>query len=245
MLRNILFFSDIDDTLMQTARKTDFDRPTVAGAKNKEGNDHSFFYEGTKRLIEALMASNITFIPTTARNLDSYRRTVFFADRRIDYAILNFGGTILHRGQIDNDWHEKMQASYARVEPLKDVYEALETTLQASGLQVVNKIIDGYYLSIYNKFALDDETVLTALSETLKAFLEDRKDFYLYENGNSFGILPHFLNKKFAAEELITRHDALLTIGAGDNLSDLQFMQLADFQLVPSGSFIDQKKLRQ
>lgn len=242
MLRNILFFSDIDDTLMQTARKTDFSRSTVVGAKNREGKDHSFFYEGTKRLIEALMAADITFIPTTARNVESYRRTVFYADLRIEYAILNFGGTILRRGKIDAEWDARMREAYGKLEPLSALFADLEAQLDAAGLHVVTKIIDDYYISLYNKYALDDRSMLTDLKALLNAFVAARPDFYLYENSNSFAVLPQCLNKRFAAEALIRRHDAILTIGAGDNPTDLPFMQLADFQLVPTGSLIDRMR---
>ncbi|MDQ7085455.1 MAG: hypothetical protein Q9M36_11240 [Sulfurovum sp.] len=44
---------------------------------------------------------------------------------------------------------------------------------------------------------------------------------------------PHFLNKKFAVAYLIEEYKPILTLGAGDNISDLDFMNLADFKIVP------------
>jgi hypothetical protein len=80
--------------------------------------------------------------------------------------------------------------------------------------------------------------MIKKIRESLKTFLCEEKDFYLYENGNSFALLPHFLNKKFAVEHLIKIHKPLLTIGAGDNISDLDFMQSADFKFLPDKCFI-------
>jgi len=45
--------------------------------------------------------------------------------------------------------------------------------------------------------------------------------------------LPNFLNKKFAVEHLIKVHNPILTLGAGDNSTDLDFMNLTDFKIVP------------
>ena len=90
MPNRIFFFSDIDDTLIQTKRKTDFNKKTIVGAYDKNGDENSFFYEGTKIFIDTIIKSNITFIPTTARNLNSYKRTIFYNNKAIKYAILKF-----------------------------------------------------------------------------------------------------------------------------------------------------------
>lgn len=234
MPSRIFFFSDIDDTLMQTKRKTDFTQNTVVGGYTKEGKENSFFYEGTKLLIDTLIASNITFIPTTARNRDSYDRTVFAKEKAIKYVILNFGGMILIDGEIDQEWEEKMNASYTKIISLENLYKHLNNHMVSVNVELIVKIIDNFYISIYNKFNLDNESILTEVKEHLNAFLEGYTDFYLYENDNSFAILPNFLNKKFAVEYLIKKNNPILTLGAGDNISDLDFMNLSSFRLIPN-----------
>ena len=142
MPSRIFFFSDIDDTLMQTKRKTDFTQSTVVGGYTKEGEENSFFYEGTKLLIDTLIASNITFVPTTARNRDSYERTVFAKEKAIKYVILNFGGTILIDGKIDQEWEEKMNASYAKIISIENLYKQLNNQLVYMNVDLIVKIID-------------------------------------------------------------------------------------------------------
>lgn len=234
MPNRIFFFSDIDDTLMQTRRKTDFTQNTVVGAYTKDGEESSFFYEGTKLLIDTLIASNITFIPTTARSRDSYERTVFGQEKAIKYVILNFGGMILTDCEIDKEWEEKMNTSYSKIISLENLYKQLNNYMASVNIELTVKIIDNFYISIYNKFNLDNESVLTEAREHLNTFLGGYTDFYLYENDNSFAILPNFLNKKFAVQYLIEKNNPILTLGAGDNISDLDFMNLSSFRLVPN-----------
>jgi trehalose-6-phosphatase len=65
--------------------------------------------------------------------------------------------------------------------------------------------------------------------------------FYIYQNDASFGILPNFLNKKFAVEYILNRDKPSLVLSAGDNISDLDFMKLAHFSILPKGSSLENK----
>lgn len=235
MHNKILFFSDIDDTLIQTRRKTDFTKNTVVASYNKHGEEGSFFYEGTKVFLDSLIQSNINFIPTTARNLDSYTRTIFYSNKKIKYAILNFGGLILIDNKIDNKWQNKIKKDYSLIRTIGEILENLLATCKEENLDLRVKVIDDFYISIYNQNNLDNQQILSKIKNILGDFIKKYNDYYLYENGNSFGILPHFLDKKYAVKYLIDKLDPILTIGAGDNQNDLGFMQLADFKLLPRG----------
>jgi len=233
MPNRICFFSDLDDTLIQTKRKTDFNKKVVVGSYTKEGDENSFFYEGTKIFIDKIIESNINFIPTTARNLESYKRTVFFKNEKIQYVILNFGGLILFNNQEYTNWSKIIEEKYQQIKPMDRVCEELNSLLEKEKVDVQVKIIDNYYISIYNKYNLDDKNTLNVIRDTLNIFIQKNSDFYVYENDNSFGILPNFLNKQYAVEYLIKKLEPILTIGAGDNISDLDFMQLTNFKLLP------------
>ncbi|MFK5976868.1 MAG: HAD family hydrolase [Sulfurovum sp.] len=233
MPNKIFFFSDIDDTLIQTRRKTDFTKETVVGGYTKDGEENSFFYKGTKLFIDTIIKSGMTFIPTTARNMDSYDRTILSKDKNIKYAILNFGGVVLIDGKVDEDWQKQIMQEYNKILSMQEVYKILQKELMRANVELVIKVLDEFYLSIYNKFNLNNKGVLNSVREILNEFLEIYTDFYLYENDNSFAILPKCLNKKFAVEYLIERYNPILTLGAGDNISDMDFMNLADFKIIP------------
>ncbi len=238
MPKRIMFFSDIDDTLIQTKRKTDFQRKTIVGSYNKNGEEGSYFYEGTKIFIDTLIDSNINFIPTTARNLGSYKRTVFYNNLKIKYAILNFGGLILCNNEIDTQWGKNISQKYSTLISLDILLGDLNKYVKNHNLNLEIKIIDSYYISIYNRENLDNVSILKKIKECLALFIIENNQFYIYENDNSFGILPNFLNKSLAVEYLIKKHQPILTIGAGDNISDLAFMNCTDFKLSPVNCFI-------
>ena len=233
MSNRICFFSDLDDTLIQTKRKTDFNKKVIVGSYTKEGAENSYFYEGTKIFVDNIIESGINFIPTTARNLDSYKRTVFFNNKEIKHVILNFGALIIFEDEEDENWSNIIKLQYSKVKSMILLCSELNLLLKNEELDLVVKIIDSYYISVYNKNDLDNLDVIEKIRNTLNLFVVDNPDFYVYENDNSFGILPNFLNKKFAVEYLMEKLSPILTIGAGDNISDLDFMKLADFKLLP------------
>ncbi len=238
MPKRIMFFSDIDDTLIQTKRKTNFQKKTIVGSYNKNGEEGSFFYEGTKIFIDTLIDSNINFIPTTARNLGSYKRTVFYNNQKIKHAILNFGGLILYNNKIDIQWEKIISQNYSILKSLDIVICELDKHVEKHNLNLEIKIIDSYYISIYNRENLDNVAILKKIKECLASFIIENNQFYIYENDNSFGILPNFLNKSLAVEYLIKKNEPILTIGAGDNISDLAFMKCTDFKLSPVNCLI-------
>lgn len=233
MPNRIYFFSDIDDTLIQTKRKTDFSQSTVVASYNKGGEESSFFYEGVKIFVDTIINSGISFIPTTARNFDSYKRTIFFNNPKIKNAILNFGGLILVDNKVDQNWEKRIKEKYTHILPLTNISNLLLEILDKNNLDLEIKIIDNYYISIYNRNSLDNIEILKKIINTLTQFINRYPEFYLYQNGNSFGILPNFLNKKFAVEYLIIKYKPIMSIGAGDNKSDLDFMKLTTFKMMP------------
>lgn len=233
MTNKIFFFCDIDDTLIQTKRKTDFTKSTIVGAYTKEGEENSFYYEGTKLFIDTLLKAGITVIPTTARNFDSYNRTTLAKEKEIIYVILNFGGTILINGKIDKEWQDKMNLAYSKILLMQTVSLKVEKALEKTNIELVIKIPDGFYVSIYNKFHLNDKKVLKSIDTILNKFLKEHTDFYLYKNDNSFALLPNFLNKEFGVKYLKEKYNPILTLGAGDNESDLAFMNQTDFKIIP------------
>lgn len=243
----IFLFSDLDDTLMQTTRKTDFSRETIVGGYNKDGDVSSYIYKNNKEFLDKIMMSgHFEFIPTTARNLESYSRTIFYKNYKFEYAILNFSGVIIKDNRIDTHWESKIKNHFFKL-PL-NIIELLQLTerffyenLDKQYMPDI-KNIDNQYISIYNKKFREDTKMSKLVGTVITNFIFKfnlNKDFYVYKNDASFGILPKFLNKKNGVEYIIERYNPLLTIGAGDNVSDLDFMNLSDFSLVPRKSTLN------
>jgi hydroxymethylpyrimidine pyrophosphatase-like HAD family hydrolase len=231
MDNKILFFTDIDDTLIQTKRKTDFNLSCEVAGLNRESNPHSYIYSGVKEFVDSLIDSGVIFIPTTARNYESYSRTIFKKNSRISNYILNFGAEVYINNTLDEVWNQRILDNYSQI----DLDLILNETINLlSEFELNIKSIDNYYISIHNKKGQDDNELNSRLDSILKEFLSTKSNFYLYRNDNSFAILPNFLNKSFAVEYILSKYKPLLTIGAGDNINDLHFMDRCHFQLMPT-----------
>jgi len=246
----IFIFSDMDDTLIQTTRKTDFTKETSLFVVDREGQPISYIYSGIEKLLKATMNNpNISVVPTTARSIESYARTRFTTDQsfadKIDYAILNFGAVILKRGEIDTLWQEEMNGKYNSLKiSIESMYQKMMDLMQESfgknhGLKI--RLIEGFYVDILNKKNKLDTHYNQQIQTLLETLLQEQSEYYLYINGPSFALLPHFLNKSIAVKHLIEKYQPILSIGAGDNKNDLEFMFESDFLLIPNQSYNSQQ----
>ncbi|KIM10033.1 MAG: hypothetical protein KU38_08325 [Sulfurovum sp. FS08-3] len=241
----IFIFSDMDDTLIQTTRKTNFDKDTTVFVVDNEGQPISHIYRSVEKLLRLGMQNpDIVIIPTTARSLESYRRTAFYTDpsyaAHIEYAILNFGGVILNNGVVDRDWQEFIITKYNNLSTkIEIMYDNIILLMSKKfsmehGLKI--RLIDGLYVDVLNKKDKLDTAYNHTIEQILREYLKESEEYYLYVNGPSFALLPRFLNKSLAVKHLLEKYKPLLSIGAGDNTNDLDFMFETDFLIVPNRS---------
>ncbi|SHO81671.1 orf; Unknown function [hydrothermal vent metagenome] len=239
----IFIFSDIDDTLIQTTRKTNMDKKSRIWAVGVDKKPISHMYENIEKLLRTTMKSKeISIIPTTARTLESYQRTLFYSDKtlkdNIEFIILNFGGVVVINNQIDTEWKNIIDDNYKNLKlPIDKVFDDINSILSQKFVKYNLKIrlLEGFYVDILNKHHRDNIELSTQINQIIENYIND--EYYIYKNGSSFAILPNFLNKKYAVEYLIAKEKPILTIGAGDNKNDLDFMFSTDFLLVPNGSY--------
>ncbi|MBN2824056.1 MAG: hypothetical protein JXQ76_01935 [Campylobacterales bacterium] len=244
--KKIFIFSDMDDTLIQTTRKTNFKKPTNVFVVDNEGQPISHIYHGVEKLLRLSMQNkHILVIPTTARSIESYQRTAFYRDanyaRHIEYAILNFGAIILKNNLIDKDWQTFIIKKYNQLSiKIEIIYDNILSLMQEKltrehGLKI--RLIEGFYVDILNKKDKHDTAYNRQIEQILREYLKDIEEYYLYINGSSFALLPSFLNKSVAVKHLIEKYKPLLSIGAGDNKNDLDFMFETDFLVIPNKSY--------
>jgi len=237
----ILFFTDLDDTIIQTARKVDKDKGKSVFAYKKDGEAGSYIYNETLLFLEKIKNAGIELIPTTARNLDSYKRTLFCKHFAPKCIILNFGATILLSGTEDKEWKDRISDLYKKIKPIDEIVSDIGKILNKE-YNITVKSVDNYYVSIHNKAFSGEEDVLTHIKHKLESYIDIMGgDFYIHENGNSFAILPNFINKGNAVEYIIKKRKPSLTIGAGDNPSDILFLNKMDFTMIPKKSILSQK----
>jgi hydroxymethylpyrimidine pyrophosphatase-like HAD family hydrolase len=243
--KKIFLFLDLDDTLIQAKRDTDFSKESLVGAVDRDGEVSAYIYRERKDFLDKIIASELfEIIPTTERNFESYSRTIFFQKYQFRYAILNFSATTLIGNKIDLQWKAHIDQQYSRL-PIKvfEILQLIEKRFSLISHQLKNlpkvSLIDGYYILIsFEEFAEKRDEV-KKIGEIINSFMMEEKLnslFYVYKSGNNYGILPTFLNKRYAVQQFIQRHRPFFTIGMGDNISDLGFMDLTDFSMLPNNS---------
>lgn len=232
-------FMDLDDSIFQTPRKCG-PGPLRPAALDREGRPSSFLNSRQVRLLE-LLSGGAVIIPTTARNLEAFRRV------RLEFtqgAILNYGGLILGPdGRIDPDWQDRMRPLCAGAGPL--LAEALARANRAvkeRGLGCRARLISDqgldFYVVVKNYTARPEE--LRLVREALAEF-GSGQGARIYLNDNNLSFRPAFLDKAgavayFRRNRLRPEDRELPVIGLGDSLSDLEFMGACDYLMMPAGS---------
>jgi hydroxymethylpyrimidine pyrophosphatase-like HAD family hydrolase len=228
-------FLDLDGTLFQTRPKCPPGVDLTSAALRRDGTPLSFMTPRQRRLLELLHSAD-RVIPTTARNLDAFRRVHL---PFTSLAILNFGGVILlPDGSPDEEWTSLIRPQTFAIAPeLKCRYDALLAFIERHNLGVNIRLISDLDMPLYLVMKHPDGN-LDALSRIRHEALTDldRERFGLHDNDNNLSIVPRFLGKERAVEYVIRRHlgdEPALTIGVGDSFSDAAFLGVCDYALLP------------
>jgi hypothetical protein len=235
-------FLDLDDTLFQSRAKCPAEDDLYAAAFLSDGSAHSFMTT-KQRALWQLLETNMTVIPTTARDWAAYRR-VDLPFR--SWGILDYGGIIVDpSGVPDEAWFEWMRpAMRDTLDGLRQALETAEAFAEAHGLAVRVRIIEDFGLPFYlvAKYREGREADLDRLQrEAVEPWVEAHAGAYrLHRNGNNLAVLPRALGKEHAVRHLIGRlrgeHGDILSFGMGDSLIDGAFMAECDYLLTPRGS---------
>lgn len=140
-------FLDLDDTLFQSRAKCPAEGELYPAAFLRDGSAHSFM-TAKQRALWRLLETNMTVIPTTARDWEAYRRV----DLRFrSWSILDYGGVIIDAsGHPDEDWLESMRAATCTaVSGLKQALEMACDFAATRGLSVRVRLIEDFGLTFY------------------------------------------------------------------------------------------------
>jgi hydroxymethylpyrimidine pyrophosphatase-like HAD family hydrolase len=232
----LIVFSDIDDTLMHTLRKAQAPGSTP-GARDKDGNPSSLTSPKQAQLLELMRSRADRFVPVTARSAQAYARLELKFN---DGCVLDFGASILDaNNQLDQDWHARMVQSSEETRQC-EVFEHLLGAAPAGLLKTEHRVAYGVSCFVNLRTPAAAHADLKArVSDTLRE-LGVAERFYLHCTDRDVCVLPRFIRKDLAVRHLIAREGLAdgLIIGMGDSLSDVGFMGLADFMVVPAASRI-------
>jgi len=232
-----LIFLDLDDTLFQTARKCPPGEQVTAVSFSRTGEAISYMTALQRYFLEWL-GSDATLVPTTGRSLETFRRV------RLPFtgpAVVNHGATIVNPdGSRDEVWHACVQARLEETKAdLECLLSAAITFSDARELGVSLCWEGEADLPLY--LVAKHRGVELGKLEQLRQFWLSKvvklEGVYLFANGNNVSVLPKAISKRAAVAYLLEREKRvgpLLSIGLGDSVSDLEFMSLCNFVMMPS-----------
>ncbi len=238
----IVFFTDIDDTLMQTKRKCPVgDSELIVGARDRDGNALSFLTKKQLALFQC-MSKNTTVIPVTGRNLPALERT----DIKLDCApfrITGHGAEVTDAGgQVPSGWcppegHKQQQEQLQILS--QQVHGWIKERPQLRVKLVTERDSVPVYLSVKGSRSTDNRQVLSAFIQQFSPVMK-QWNWKIHSNGNNVALLPSFACKaravRFVRQEIEKTSGNHLSIGAGDSHSDNDFLKECDFQMIPSNS---------
>lgn len=224
----------------------------MPAAENVRGETSSFINRQQKQLLQLLQnnGQGLTVVPNTARDLASFKRLKL---RFTDHAILSMGAVILHPplpgqdfGEPDKEWDAiiRQQSSESESE-LNYVLSIMREAKNLFREQVGNARIEeqgDLGMRLYASARESQPGALDFLQMTCCDLLP--AGWWIHRNGHNLAFLPPYLSKEraltwfFAHLADSQRMLSGLVIGLGDSASDLPFMALCDYALVPTRSTI-------
>ncbi|MFT5707215.1 MAG: hydroxymethylpyrimidine pyrophosphatase-like HAD family hydrolase [Oceanospirillaceae bacterium] len=239
----IVFFSDIDDSLIQTKRKC-LDEPVLTTtAVDKEGLAASFSTPAQQLLIN--LCNEHIFIPVTGRNKAALDRVSI---AHSSFQVIDHGAIVLNaQGELDKGWLNILADQTAQWRPvLTDYVDQVQQVISEQKLALRCRIISDFgiacYISIKGEQA--DLTKLAQISERFSTLDENAR---VHINGDNMALLPPYACKKSAVNYLkqhfLADNQQTLFVGIGDSDSDLAFMQACHFQMIPQKSQISEGRL--
>lgn len=256
----VYLFADLDDTLFQTLRKcgaaANAPHFLQTGAENRQREPLSFLTP-KQRIFFSLLDKEMRIIPTTARNRDAFSRVCLSFRHG---AILNYGGIILTPdGALDKAWSRKIREETEKAKPLlEQMLRFIQDFITTEKLSSVARSVcdeEGppFYIVVKNPDHNISQLGLihTALDRsfpTRHATGGRGRGWRIHRNDNNLALIPEGLNKAHAVRHIIENRikpdgEDFITVGMGDSLEDLDFMNLCDYSLIPGTSQIQALRL--
>lgn len=235
-----VILADLDDTIFTTLKSyPDRDPKTLQRVTTAKNGNHSYMCSHRQALL-AWLSSGATLLPVTARSLDAFNRVHLDSFR--EGAIVSNGAMILAPdGSEDLAWSEAIAKKCEKA--AATLARAIEELEKAPiNIRIHQHMHKGIMLGMTVKS--NDETQLGVdlnLGTAEKLFKESFQfsDVQVHRNGNNLAFVPGGVSKKSAVQYLLSIREDLQnrpTVGAGDSLADLPFMELCSMMLVPNNT---------
>jgi len=236
---DVYLFVDLDDSLLQTREKCR-QQPLIPAALDRAGTAHSFHTPQQSALLD--LFAEATLIPVTGRNLDALRRVT--SPRFSSYRITSHGALVLGPDERPlQEWQTALDEQLPRWgSRLAAVAELAQGHIRERGYHLRTRIIEDLGFPVY----LSVKGPPDELEELARLLAAAWIEGVVHMNDRNLALLPPFADKAAAVRYLMARIEASgsskpVFIGIGDSLTDLSFLRLCHFALVPQHSQIQER----
>lgn len=234
----LYIFTDLDDTLFQTRGKCPEQADLSTIALDKQGQPLSFATGPQRTLLDWLHQG--VMIPVTGRNTAALERVNLTFQ---SFKITSHGAMVVGPdGYPDGQWLDNLRQHHAWEQwqrHLQDVLLRIDALRQQQSLALRCRIIEDQGLACY----LSVKGEAWALDQVAAEHLWDPT--LVHRNGENMALLPGYASKAnavaFVLKRLNITDGSALTLALGDSLTDLPFMQLCDYAMVPRRSQIQEQ----
>ena len=230
----IIVLTDLDETLFSTRV------PICAGAGGpRELCTHpdadikpAFWTEKQAALWKVLVQKADIRIPVTARSEKAFNGVALEFPHG---HVLNFGASVYGPGgELDQVWHQKMHAASLQMQQHK-VFTALHPILSDLADAVTIRDAGGFSCFLHVRATV---STIFEVKTRIWDYLQKTKqthNYYIHVSNSILFLLPNFVRKDLAVQHLFATqgYDNDLVFGMGDSLSDVGFMGLCDFLVLP------------
>lgn len=233
---NSLSFIDLDNTLILSGRRRkDAEKYYPAGV---DGKGKTASYISTRQItLMNMLREKGRVIPVTGRPSWALNRLQFEWN---DLKIVSHGALIVDaKGNPVEEWVQETELKEKSAE-LAQFFEQWKPILAGfNGKMYRYRIIEDHKFPVYISVKGEPEIVRAALKK-IREMTGFPKDYQLAQNDRTGAILPGFARKENAVKWIMrSRADEnLLFLGAGDSQSDIPFLSLMDFVIIPGESQI-------
>ncbi len=226
----IFFFADLDDSMFQTIRKDENGKYKATYPKNILKT--SFYTKAQFNLLNFILANNeIVFIPLTARTKEQFERTKIFKNKQASIYSIYYGSTLY----IDNAEYKP----YAKF--VKSNNDNSFRQLNELNKKVLQKYPSVEFIDVDGKYVVSD-----VKNKSAKKYITDlinKQYFYLeaYVEEKYITILPKIYNKSSVVKYLTKKFKPKMTLGIGNSVSDIDFLNHCDFKIISHIGMLDNK----
>jgi hypothetical protein len=217
----ILFFADLDDSMFQTINKDKLGKYKATFPKNVLKT--SYYTKAQYNLLNFVLTNEeIVFIPLTARTKEQLERTKIL---RLKQASLysNYYGSRLFIN------HKEDKAYSKKINELASIsFENIDILIK----KVSIKYTDVQFINVDNRYYVSDTKNDQAKKYISELIHKKYPDLEAYVEDKYITILPKIFNKSSVVKYLIKKFKPKMTIGIGNSVSDIDFLNQCDFKII-------------